>query len=246
MDSIVSLEDEIRKAFVNKESVIAVFFLYIEKTYDMLWKEGLLIKLENLSIKGRMYNWIKEFLIGRSIRVKVGDDISSSSGIIDNGTPQGSVISPLLFIIMINYVFSRIHSSLGKSLFADDGALWFKGKNIDYNISKMKCALNEVEKWSRENGFKFSVEKTKIILFTNMKRKVDIKLKLYKQDLERVYSVRFLGAWFDSRLTWREHIGKMVGRCKRVVNVMRGISGQEWGADRLALKAIYIYIYIYQ
>ncbi len=77
MDSIVSLEDEIRKAFVNKESVIAVF-LYIEKAYDMLWKEGLLIKLEKLSIKGRMYNWIKEFLIGRSIRVKVGDDISSS------------------------------------------------------------------------------------------------------------------------------------------------------------------------
>ncbi len=58
MDSIVSLEDEIRKAFVNKESVIAVF-LYIEKAYDMLWKEGLLIKLEKLSIKGRMYNWIK-------------------------------------------------------------------------------------------------------------------------------------------------------------------------------------------
>ncbi len=49
------------------------FFIYIEKAYDMLWKEGLLIKLEKLSIKGRMYNWIKEFLIGRSIRVKVGD-----------------------------------------------------------------------------------------------------------------------------------------------------------------------------
>ncbi len=74
------------------------------------------------------------------------------------------------------------------------------------------------------------MEKTKIILFTNMKRKVDIKLKLYKQDLERVYSVRFLGAWFDSRLTWREHIGKMVGRCKRVVNVMRGISRSGMGS----------------
>ncbi len=35
----------------------------------MLWKEGLLIKLEKLSIKGRMYNWIKAFLIGRSIRL---------------------------------------------------------------------------------------------------------------------------------------------------------------------------------
>ncbi len=55
-----------------------------------------------------------------------------------------------------------------------------------------------------------------------------------------VYTVRFLGVWFDSRLTRREHIEKMVGRCKRLVNVMRGLSGQEWGADRLALKTIYI------
>lgn len=238
MDSVVLLEDEIRKAFINKESVIAVFF-DIEKAYDMLWKEGLLIKLQKMSIKGRMYNWIKEFLIGRSIRVKIGGAISSS-GIIDNGTPQGSVISPLLFIIMINDVFSRIDRSMGKSLFADDGAIWFRGKNIEYNLKKMQYALNEVEKWSGENGFKFSVEKTKVIVFTKMRRNMDVKLKLYKKELERVRTVRFLGVWFDNRLNWRAHIEKMVGRCKRVVNVMRCISGQEWGADRLALKTIYI------
>ncbi len=58
---------------------------------------------------------------------------TSSRGVFDNGTPQGSVISPLLFIIMINDVFSRIRSGLGKSLFADDGAFWFKGKYIEYN-----------------------------------------------------------------------------------------------------------------
>lgn len=138
MDPIVYLEDEIRKAFINKKSVIAVFF-DIEKAYDMLWKEGVLIKSQKMSIKEIMYNWIKEFLIGRSIRVKVGGAISLS-GIIDNGTPQGSVISPLLFIIMINYVFSRIDRSMGKSLFADDVAIWFRGKNIEYNKENAMCA----------------------------------------------------------------------------------------------------------
>lgn len=69
LDPIASL-DEIKKAFINKESVITVFF-DIEKAYDMLWEEGLLIKLGKMSIKGRMYNWIKG-LTGRSIRVRVG------------------------------------------------------------------------------------------------------------------------------------------------------------------------------
>lgn len=44
MDPVMCLEAEIKKALSNKESVIAVF-LDIEKAYDMLWREGLMIKL---------------------------------------------------------------------------------------------------------------------------------------------------------------------------------------------------------
>jgi len=40
MDPVVCLEDDIRKAQVNKETVAAVFF-DVEKAYDMLWREGL-------------------------------------------------------------------------------------------------------------------------------------------------------------------------------------------------------------
>lgn len=48
LDSIVRLELDIRKALTNEEAV-AVFF-DIEKDYDMLWKEGLLIQLEQIGI----------------------------------------------------------------------------------------------------------------------------------------------------------------------------------------------------
>ena len=46
MDPVLWLEDEIRKSQVNKEAVAAVFF-DVEKAYDMLWREGLMIKLHN-------------------------------------------------------------------------------------------------------------------------------------------------------------------------------------------------------
>ncbi len=108
----------------------------LRKAYDMLWKEGLLIKLDQIGIGGRIYNWIKEFLIERNIKVKVGDYISRE-GSIENGTPQGSVLSPLLFIIMINDVFATIGENINKSLFADDGALWLRGRNVEYIVNKM-------------------------------------------------------------------------------------------------------------
>ncbi|KAF0040515.1 hypothetical protein F2P81_006413 [Scophthalmus maximus] len=58
---------DIKKAIANKEVVVAVF-LDIEKAYDMLWKEGLLIALYDSGIRGRMLNWIKNFLCSRSIQ----------------------------------------------------------------------------------------------------------------------------------------------------------------------------------
>lgn len=76
-DFIICLEDEIRKAQVNKESVVAIF-LDVEKAYNMLWVEGLLSKMKILRVEGNVYNWVLDFLNNRSIEVKVGPEISKS------------------------------------------------------------------------------------------------------------------------------------------------------------------------
>ena len=74
MDPVLCLEDDIRKSQVNKEVVAAVFF-DVEKAYDMLWREGLMIKLPNAGVEGKMFNWLMDFLRGRTIQVKVGAEL---------------------------------------------------------------------------------------------------------------------------------------------------------------------------
>lgn len=59
MDPVVCLEHDVRKAQVNPETVAAELF-DIKKVYDMLWKEGLLIKMHLLNIGGKMFNWTKD------------------------------------------------------------------------------------------------------------------------------------------------------------------------------------------
>ncbi len=105
IDPALCLEHEIRKAQVNKESAVAVFF-DVQKAHDMMWKEGLLIKLHQMGIRGKMYRWIKSSLTDRMISVRTGKDFSGNY-FVENGTPQGSIVSPILFSIMINEVFSK-------------------------------------------------------------------------------------------------------------------------------------------
>lgn len=225
MDPLVYLEDAIRRAQVNKESVVAVFF-DIEKAYDMMWKEGLLIKLSHMGIKGRIFNWIKEFLSGRTIMVKIKGVISERHQV-ENGIPQGSIISPLLFSIMINDIFKEVENFVDVALFADDGALWKRGRNVDFVVSKIQQAVDVVDKWSIRWGFRISIDKTKTMCFSKKKLTDDIKIKLSTNEVERVDTFKYLGIWFDQRLTWAVHIQKIIDKCKKTINVMRCLCGVE-------------------
>ncbi len=62
---------------------------------------------------------------------------------------------------MINDVFERVDKSIHRFLFADDGAQWFRGGNIEHVVQNMQGALKGVEDWSFQCGFKFSVKKTR-------------------------------------------------------------------------------------
>ena len=57
--------------------------------------------MEQLGLRGNILQFTTDFLANRSIQVRIGTALSNSYQL-QNGTPQGSVISPFLFIIMIN------------------------------------------------------------------------------------------------------------------------------------------------
>ena len=136
MDPVLCLEDDIRKAQGNKETLAAEFF-DVEKASDMLRREGLLIKMHRMGIEGNLFNWVMDSLRERVIQVKIGSEVSGSH-VVENGTPQGSVRSPTLFTIMINDIFEHIPTGMGRSLFADDGAIWKKRGNTDHLVKKLQ------------------------------------------------------------------------------------------------------------
>lgn len=74
-----------------------------------------MIKLNTIGITGKTYNRIKDFLFNRFLQIRIGTVISGRY-IVDNGTPQGNVISSILFSVMINYVFSQVQDDIDHRL----------------------------------------------------------------------------------------------------------------------------------
>ena len=69
----------------------------------------------------RVVAWIKEFLLGRSQRVRVGGKLSEAVAV-TLGVPQGSILGPLLFLAYVNDIWKNIGSNI--RLFADDCILY--------------------------------------------------------------------------------------------------------------------------
>lgn len=100
----------------------------------------MLIKLHDAGINGRMFYWIMDFFSHRSIQVGV----FSETGDTENGMPQGSVISPVIFNVMINDNFQKVYQGFGESFFADNGAIWRNRENIRHLFYEAQKALNQV------------------------------------------------------------------------------------------------------
>lgn len=78
---------------------------------------------------------------------------------------QGSAISPVLFNIMINYIFTNLDGCIKLALYADDGAIWMRGRNENYVLENIGKAIEKVENWSYNWGYKLSTSKSCYMFF---------------------------------------------------------------------------------
>ena len=136
---------------------------YIYKAFDCANHKLILAKLKALGFKNSSLKWISSYLSGRSQQVVTDKGESSWINLL-NGVPQGSILGPLLFTILVSDIsndikFCKYH------LYADDTQLYITGKVQDIRllIENLNKDLNKIAQFSENNCLRLNEGKSVFI-----------------------------------------------------------------------------------
>lgn len=237
-DNLIQLTNDIHYAFKNKQHLYAIFF-DISKAYDQVWKVGILKELDKIGIRGKMLNFIANFLSDRKIQVYNGKHLSNPYEI-KNGIPQGSVISVTLFLIYINSIFENIPHDVQPLMYADDLVVYYADHNEEIIQNKLSATLDNLEQWNKTYGLNFNSDKTKIVHFCKLRKPHDnIELKLYGYTIECVESYKFLGVIFDRKLNWEDNTRLIKTKCSKRLDIIKCVARKKWGIHRKTLMMMH-------
>ena len=236
-DHLVRLETFVRDAFIKNQHLVAVFF-DLQKAYDTTWKTGILQDLHDMGLRGCLPKFIENFFTDRTFHILLGNILSKEYEQ-EEGVPQGAILSTTLFNIKINDIVNQVDPEVECSLYVDDFVIMYTSPTIDGIERKLQCTINKLEKWTMENGFTFSQNKTVAMHFCPDKKCPDPELTLYKKPIEFVKETKFLGLIWDSKLTFEPHIRNLKARCYKAMNILKVLATTGWGADSTTMMKLY-------
>ena len=201
--------------------------LDIQGAYDRVWHEGLLAKLMDLDIPASLVGWIHAFLSGRTAGLRVGQSIEHRQ--LDMGVPQGSPLSPILFLVFIDDLVRDLSAIAHAQAFADDVVVWWHAGKGDSGETVGQRILGVVEQWSTEWKAIFNPSKCQPMIISRLKNEPLPTLTLHGTPLHLVDRLRYLGVWFDPSLSWSVHIDMVSRQALDRLRALHRGAGMLWG-----------------
>lgn len=204
--------------------------LDISKAFDRVWHKALLAKLPAYGLPGRLCEWVTGFLHERKLRVLV-DGYASEFMSVNAGVPQGSVLSPTLFLLHINDMLTLGHihcyadDSTAHGHYTSRPAVGRAGiaEQRQVLVAELDGVLEQISQWGSRNLVQFNATKTQACALSTKKTPFSPQPTLQNTPLAITDSMAILGITLRSDLNHRDHIESVIKTTSRKLGILNKV-----------------------
>ena len=173
--------------------------------------------------------WFQSYLVWRRQFVRTGSSTSSLALILCS-VPQGSVLGPILFLLLYTADLLLLIGSHGlrPQLYADDTQVYglcrppttLELQNI------ISTCIDDVARWMRSNRLQLNTAKTEVLWSTSSRRLHLLPMspiRVGSDQVKPISVVRYLSIYMDADVSLRSHVSKTVAACFAILRQLRSI-----------------------
>ena len=240
---------EVNQSWNRVTSILAID---IKGAFDNVHKGVLLKTMSDMGLPEASKLWVSHFLGGRRTSLIIDGKVTEPRRV-DSGIPQGSPISPLLFLIYTSSLYLKIKEAGAHVVgFIDDITIYKGGRDVDKNTATLSRVLQICHEWAQECHTEFDYgDKLGFLHIHKPKRGRPKKKKkrgprrltlpiagLGKRQAQK--SLKLLGVTLDCELKFQEHAKNVTSKAKRVMGIIGKLGGVYKGISCQTMKQLYI------
>jgi Reverse transcriptase (RNA-dependent DNA polymerase)/Endonuclease-reverse transcriptase len=238
-DALMILMENVYKAW-KKGQVYSAVFLDVAGAFNYVHHVRLYDNLRKREVPGNLARWLLSFLQGRTTKLQFNGATSDEINV-PAGVPQGSPLSPLLFMFYNADLLEEFTNTSDLTLgFIDDVVYGTAGTSDIANARRLKQMLQKAEVWRKRHGAQFEVSKYILIHFTrNPHKTTRAAVTINGTKTPPSDEAKYLGVILDKQLRFKAHMQYAIKKGTNAALALNSIGKATWGAPYKYIRQLF-------